>query len=442
MSPVKELACLASGGTIGFMNRYLSVLERELRVAMGCTEPAAAALCGAKAAELLGEDIVSLHISTSGEVLKNAMGVGIPNSSLKGLKAAVALGGALCDSSGGLNILASLSEEVTKKAELYPVTLAIEKDVPSLYISVKAVGANHTALATISGEHERFSQLERDDDVLLSLMLDGCSATLEEVDEAILSQTTLTDILSWVTDAPPEAQTLVLDALKTNLAIARHSLSEEYGLTVGKTASIQYNNEPQSLDEALLWGSALAAAASDARMAGCSLPVVINSGSGNQGITLTVPLAPVAQYLGSSDEELARALLIGQLVGLSLTAHKYRLSALCGAFTAAIGTACSLVYLLGGTQEQMDMAFNTMVGNLTGIICDGAKGTCALKIYSSVEAANLAVKLALKGVGADGKSGIVGKSSKESVDFLARLMHEGMGKTGETILSIMLGREG
>lgn len=196
------------------------------------------------------------------------------------------------------------------------------------------------------------------------------------------------------------------------------------------------------MDDAFKKGSALAAAASDARMAGCSLPVVINSGSGNQGITLTVPLAPVAEYLNSSDDELARALLVGQLVGLSLTAHKSRLSALCGAFTAAIGTACSLVYLLGGTQKQMDMAFNTMVGNLTGIICDGAKGTCALKIYSSVEAAHLSVKLALKGVGADGKSGIVGMSSQESIDFLARLMKEGMGKTEETILSIMVGKEG
>jgi len=278
--------------------------------------------------------------------------------------------------------------------------------------------------------------------VLLSLPLDGCAATLEEVDEMILSKVTLADILSWVEEAPPEAYALVLDALETNLAIARHSLEDEYGLTVGKTVLEGHEKEMQSLDDAFKKGSALAAAASDARMAGCSLPVVINSGSGNQGITLTVPLAPVAEYLNSSDEKLARALLVGQLVGLSLTAHKSRLSALCGAFTAAIGTACSLVYLLGGTQKQMDMAFNTMVGNLTGIICDGAKGTCALKIYSSVEAAHLAVKLALKGVGADGKSGIVGMSSQESIDFLARLMKEGMGKTEETILSIMVGKEG
>lgn len=441
MSRDKVLAQIPSGGSIEFMDRYLEVLTRELRVAMGCTEPAAAALCGSKAAELLGEPITSLTVSVSGEVLKNAMGVGIPNTPLKGIKAAVALGAALGHSGEGLNILASITEETTRIAQTFAVTLRVKADVPPLYISVEAQGPNHHSLATISGEHERFSELHLDGEVLLSLPLDGCSATLEEVDEAILSKATLGDILTWVDQAPQKAHNLVLGALATNLAIAEHSLSGDYGLTVGKTISAGYEKEAHSLDQALAWGSALAAAASDARMAGCSLPVVINSGSGNQGITLTVPLAPVATFIKASDEELARALLVGQLVGLSLTAHKNRLSALCGAFTAAIGTACSLVYLLGGTQEQMDLAFNTMVGNLTGIICDGAKGTCALKIHSSVEAAHLAVKLALKGVGADGKSGIVGSSSQESTDFLARLMHEGMGKTEETILSIMLGRE-
>ncbi|HPB41615.1 MAG TPA: L-serine ammonia-lyase, iron-sulfur-dependent, subunit alpha [Sphaerochaeta sp.] len=423
------------------MDRYLSVLQREMRVAMGCTEPAAAALCAARASELLGENPVRLHVSTSGEMLKNAMGVGIPNTALKGLKAAVALGAAIADIQAGLNILSTIDEAVISKAEGFPVSLTIVKDVPSLYIQVEAVGLNHFARATISGEHERFSELVKDEEVLLSLPLDGCSATLEEVDEVILSKSTLADILSWIEEAPPEAHALVLNALETNLSIARHSLESEYGLTVGKTIFTDCEKELQSLDQAFKRGSALAAAASDARMAGCPLPVVINSGSGNQGITLTVPLAPVAEHLRSSDEELARALLVGQLVGLSLTAHKSRLSALCGAFTAAIGTACSLVYLLGGSQKQMDMAFNTMVGNLTGIICDGAKGTCALKIYSCVEAAHLAVKLALKGVGADGKSGIVGMSSQESIDFLARLMKEGMGKTEETILSIMVGKE-
>ncbi|HRV24126.1 MAG TPA: L-serine ammonia-lyase, iron-sulfur-dependent, subunit alpha, partial [Sphaerochaeta sp.] len=288
-----------------------------MRVAMGCTEPAAAALCAAKASELLGENPVRLHVSASGEMLKNAMGVGIPNTALKGLKAAVALGAAIADIQDGLNILSTIDEAVISKAEGFPVSLTIVKDVPSLYIQVEADGVHHSSRATISGEHERFSELVKDEEVLLSLPLDGCSATLEEVDEVILSKSTLADILSWVEEAPPEAHALVLNALETNLSIARHSLESEYGLTVGKTIFTDCEKELQSLDQAFKRGSALAAAASDARMAGCPLPVVINSGSGNQGITLTVPLAPVAEYLSSSDEELARALLVGQLVGLS-----------------------------------------------------------------------------------------------------------------------------
>ncbi|NLL24935.1 MAG: serine dehydratase subunit alpha family protein, partial [Spirochaetales bacterium] len=191
------------------MDRYLSVLQREMRVAMGCTEPAAAALCAAKASELLGENPVRLHVSASGEMLKNAMGVGIPNTALKGLKAAVALGAAIGDIQAGLNILSTIDEAVISKAEGFPVSLTIVKDVPSLYIQVEADGVHHSSRATISGEHERFSELVKDEEVLLSLPLDGCSATLEEVDEVILSKSTLADILSWVEEAPPEAHALV-----------------------------------------------------------------------------------------------------------------------------------------------------------------------------------------------------------------------------------------
>ncbi len=248
----------------------------------------------------------------------------------------------------------------------------------------------------------------------------------------------------WVEQAPPqEAIDLVLEAKETNLAIARHALDKEYGLSVGRIAAEPIGKEPRSLAEAFSLGSAMAAAASDARMAGCPLPVIINSGSGNQGITLTVPIAVVASYLKKDDEQLGRALLLSQLIGLGLTARKDRLSALCGgAFTAAIGTACGLVYLLGGNLEEMDRAFNTMVGNLTGIICDGgAKSTCALKIYSCVEAANLACKLAFRGLSPGSESGIVGKSSMESMDFLSRISHEGMEQTDKTILSIMLGKQ-
>jgi L-cysteine desulfidase len=199
--------------------------------------------------------------------------------------------------------------------------------------------------------------------------------------------------------------------------------------------------EPTTLREAYALGAVYASAASDARMAGCPLPVVINSGSGNQGITVSVPLLVMARYLGTDEDHLVRALCTSHLVALVLTAKKDRLSALCGAFTAAIGTACGLVYLLGGDVDAMDRAVNNMVGNLTGIICDGAKGTCALKIYSSVEAAAVSCRLALGGISPRDESGIVGKDALQSFSYLTQISHEGMEQTDRTILAIMMGKQ-
>jgi len=423
------------------MDDYLNVLNKEMRPAMGCTEPAASALAGAKAAQLLDGYPTTLHVVTSRDMVKNAMGVGLPNCSLKGIQAAVALGAAGGDVEKGLSILSELTEEQIQRAISMPVSLSIDAEVPSLYIKVIANNETGSSVAVISGEHDRFSYLEQRGQVLLSLAVDACGSSLEEEDEQYMGGSCLSELLAWVQEAPQEALDLVLEAKETNMAIARHAMDHPYGLSVGRIAAEPIGKNPSSLAEAFSLASAMAAAASDARMAGCPLPVIINSGSGNQGITLTVPLAVVGSYLQCSDEKLARALLLSQLVGLALTARKNRLSALCGAFTAAIGTACGLVYLLDGTLVEMDRAFNTMVGNLTGIICDGAKMTCALKIYSCVEAANLACKLAIRGISPGNESGIVGKSSKETMDFLSRISREGMEETDKTILSIMLGKQ-
>lgn len=423
------------------MDTYLAILEKELRQAMGCTEPAASALAGAKAAELLGMLPTSLEVITSRDMVKNAMGVGLPNCSLKGIQAAVALGACGSHVEKGLSILSELTAEQIDHARSMPVSLTIQSNVPALYIKVVARHLDAQAVAVISGEHDRFSYLEKDGQVLLNLVVEACGTALDTEDERTLGSASLAQLLAYVEQAPQEALDLVLQAKQTNLAIARHALDHQYGLNVGRIASEAIGSEPKTLDQAFSLGAAMAAAASDARMDGCPMPVIINSGSGNQGITLTVPIAVMGEYLQSDDDKLGRALLLSQLVGLSLTARKNRLSALCGAFTASIATACALVYLLDGTLEEMDRAFNTMVGNLTGIICDGAKMTCALKIYSCVEAANLACKLAFRGYSPGNESGIVGKTSRESMDFLSRISHEGMEETDKTILSIMLGKQ-
>ena len=387
-------------------------------IAMGCTEPAAAALSGAKACALLGLPVERLAVRASRDMVKNAMGVGLPNCSMRGIQAAVALGAAGGDVTKGLGILSEISEEQQSRAIRLAtegkVSLALADDVPPVYISVTAYGGEHSCEAVISGEHSRFAYLRRDDDVLLSLVLAS-------------------------KDERPQHDDITNDMI-ANLSLAE-IVDAEYGLRVGKTMGMDIPEPPSTIGDAYALGAALAAAASDARMAGCPLPVVINSGSGNQGITVSVPVLIMARFLDTDEDHLIRALCISHLVALVLTAKKDRLSALCGAFTAAIGTACALAYLQGGNVEAMDRAVNNMVGNLTGIICDGAKGTCALKIYSSVEAAAISCRLALAGVSPRDESGIVGKDALQSFSYLTQISHEGMEQTDRTILAIMMGKQ-
>ena len=416
----------------------IDILRAEMQPAMGCTEPAASALAGAKAREILeDENISKAKISASRDMIKNAMGVGIPDCSLKGISAAVCLGICGGDTALKLSILSHVTDDQIEKAKAIETDLVLAKNVPPLYVSVKLTAENgKTSVATISGQHDRFSHIEKNGNVLLDLPLEEKTACTEKKTD--ISGLKLDEIIEFAKNVKPEDVPFIGEAVRINLDIARHSVKGSFGLEVGKTVFAETGENPKSLAQAFELGSALAAAGSDARMSGCSMPVIINSGSGNQGITVTVPIETVGKYLKCSEEKIIQAICVSELTGLVLTAKKNRLSALCGAFTASIGTACGWVYLLDGTREIMDNAVNTMVGNLTGIICDGAKNTCALKIYSCLEAAALSVKLAFKGLAPGRESGIVGQDSLESVNYLSRISSEGMEETDKTIVSIMM----
>ncbi len=444
--------------------RLIALLKKEMVPAMGCTEPAAAALAGAKARELLCAQkensydsvracsVERAQVFASRDIVKNAMGVSIPNCELKGILAAIALGISGGDSSKSLSILSNVSQKQKEEASLIDIELVLVSNVPPLFVSVKVFGKDskeaslHEAVATIAGEHDRFSHLEKDGVVLLDLPLESEKASSnvqeKENDRDFLKTLKLDDIIEFSNHISVNDVPFVLDAVKTNLYIAKHAIEGEFGLQVGKTTlEDDIDKEPESLAQAFDIAASYAAAGSDARMSGCSMPVVINSGSGNQGITVTVPIYIVSKYLGCNDEKLVRAVCVSQLVALSLTARKNRLSALCGAFTASIGTSCAYVYLLGGDRKTMDRAVNTMVGNLTGIICDGAKNTCALKIYSCLQASALSVKLALKGFAPGPECGIVGSDCLESMSHLSRISCEGMEETDKTIMSIMMDKQ-
>ncbi|MBO8436227.1 MAG: serine dehydratase subunit alpha family protein [Spirochaetes bacterium] len=413
------------------------ILEREIIEAMGCTEPAAAALAGAKAAELFGMKPERGVAVVSPNMMKNAMGVSIPNSSLHGIKAAVTLGITIHDSSAGLSVLSTVTDKERMEAQSFPLDVEIDENAPSLYVKVTVYGAGHSASAVISGEHDRFTSLELDGRPLpeAPMFFPECKSFSED---DFLATLTIGDVLEYASNLSVVIKDLLRKAVAENKAISKAGLTEEWGLSVGRLMGQTVKDPPSSLDEAMRKAAAAAAAGSDARMAGSVLPVMINSGSGNQGITVTVPVAVVAEYLGKDEEEMLSAVSISELIGIILTSHKDRLSALCGAFTASIGTACAYAWLLGCDSTVLDATINNMVGNLSGIICDGAKDTCALKIYSSLIAASIAVELAMKGKRAGGEAGIVGDDSLASIDHLTRISHEGMEQTNRTILQIML----
>jgi len=419
--------------------KTVQLLKKEMVVAMGCTEPAASALAGNKARELLGIMPERVVVYASRDMVKNAMGVGIPNCDDRGLLTAVCLG--VCSENGikDLSILSDVNDDQRMAAVMLigHSQLELVDDVPPVYVRVDAFGGGRSASCTISLEHDHFSEMIVDGEVLLREEIHEDTSNTDELAQHARTLT-LKDILAFASAVKTEDAHFVLEAAGTNMNLAQYSLEHGYGLKIASTVLSDIPEIPTTLSEAMTRACAYAAAGSDARMSGCPRAVVINSGSGNQGITCTVPLLIMAQFLKSSEEKLLQALCISELVGLMITARKNRLSALCGAFTAAMGTGCGMVHLMGGGIEQMNLAIRTMVGNLSGIVCDGAKTSCALKIYSCLQATCLAVRMAFNGEAPGRESGIIGADAMESIDNLMSVCHDGMVVTDRTILSIML----
>ena len=424
----------------------LTVLKTEMVEAMGCTEPAAAALAGAAAALALrkasGLAPERILVTASRDMIKNAMSVGLPNASLKGLKAAVALGALGGNPQDGLAVLAAITPETERLARDFlageRVELVLKEDVPPVFIAVSIRAGGHEAGATIAHRHDRLQSLR----VNGVEQLAGTGSGAEGTGPSPLfpgGYPSFAQMIDFADSVAAAEIDFLVDAALVNLRLSDHSLDEHYGIEVGRQ-SMTFAGNRSTIMDALNRATAKAAAASDARMAGSALPVVINAGSGNQGITTTVPIAVLAEGIGASRESLARALALSSIVAITIAVRKDRLSSLCGAFTAAIGTACGFVRLLGGGGREINCAVNNMVGNLTGIICDGAKGTCALKIDSAVHAAALSALMAMEGKDA-ADAGIVGADADASIDHLERVVCEGMNLTDRTILDILLQKQ-
>lgn len=417
--------------------RIIALINREVVPAIGCTEPIAVALCVAKAAETLNQRPQKIQVLLSANILKNAMGVGIPGTDMIGLPIAVALGALIGKSEYQLEVLKDSTPEAVeagkKMIEAQAIQISLKENIEEkLYIEVTCMADEEKATAIISGGHTNFVYLSENDSVLM----DKRSGTSGETEEESV-ELNLKKVYDFATTSPIEELQFILEARRLNKQAAERSFKGNYGHELGKTLC-------SSDSERLIMGSntfthilSYTSAACDARMAGAMIPVMSNSGSGNQGIAATLPVVIYAEDNHKSEEELTRALILSHLTAIYIKQSLGRLSALCGCVVAATGSSCGITYLMGGNYQQVSFAVQNMIANLTGMICDGAKPSCALKLTSGVSTAVLSAILAMENKCVTSVEGIIEDNVDLSIRNLTKIGSQGMNETDKLVLDIM-----
>lgn len=420
--------------------RFSDLLRREVVPALGCTEPIAVALTAARAAEALGHVPESLTVEASANLLKNGMGVMVPGTGGMGLAIAAAAGAIGGDSRLGLECLAHLDQGSVQKAREMLERGAVEFKLPDndilLFCKVTARHGQHEGCAELRDGHSNITRVWKDG----SLVYDGHAERMEQEDDGTWPLT-LAGIFDFANNADATTADFMLDVAAMNRQVAEEGLKAHYGLGVGMNMDEQVRRRILS-DDLSSFAIKLTAAAADARMAGVMMPVMSNSGSGNQGLTCTMPVVAAAIRLEKTDGELARALVMSHLTSIHIKHHLGRLSAHCGAMVAATAAACGVVHIMGGGLREMEMTVRNMVGNVAGMICDGAKSSCALKVASAVGAGIQAAMLAMGGSSVPGHEGIVDDDIETCIANLGRLGSSGMRETDRVILDIMLNKKG
>lgn len=417
--------------------RIIKLMQKEIVPAMGCTEPAAVSLCVARATELLGAIPEKIELSLSGNIIKNAMGVGIPGTGMIGLPIAVALGAICGKSEYGLEVLRDVDENALNEGRKYidekRISIAHCQDAPSnLYIEVIVYGNGHNAKAVISGAHTNFILLEKDGEVIFKKdnVVAGSAG-----DEVWLDEATVYD---FAMNAPIEDIEFMYEAGEMNRKAAMEANRKEYGHSLGST--ILHHGKHLFGDTPLSHMLYLTSSACDARMGGATVSVMSNSGSGNQGITASLPVLSYAMEIGADRETTIRALTLSGLTSIYIKQSLGRLSALCGCVVASTGASAGLVYLMGGGYEQVCAAIKNMVANLTGMICDGAKPSCALKISSGVYTALMSALLAMHGKCVTPIEGIVCDDIDKTISNLTSIGRDAMTVTDRQVLEIMVNK--
>lgn len=414
----------------------IDLIHCQVVPAIGCTEPVSVALCVAKATEVLGELPEQIYLRLSANILKNAMGVGIPGTKMIGLPIAVALGALIGRPELQLEVLKDCNDEAVEKGKEYIAEKRIhisleENDKAKLYINVVCKAGNHESEATIKDEHTNIVYLRKDSKEILNRTT--CSAGEVAQNEVKL---TLKMVYEFATTTPVDDIRFILEARKLNEQAAEDGLRKNYGHELGKTmcSPLGKGIMGDSIYSHILSKTSCAC---DARMAGAMIPVMSNSGSGNQGICTTMPVVVFAEENHNTEEEMIRALILSNLTAIYIKQNLGSLSALCGCVVASTGSSCGITYLMGGSYEQISYSVKNMIANLTGMICDGAKPSCALKLTTGVGTAVMSAMLAMQHKYVTSVEGIIDDDVDQSIRNLTSIGSKGMDETDRFVLDIM-----
>lgn len=414
----------------------IALIQREVVPAVGCTEPIAVALCTARATETLGQRPEKITVMLSANILKNAMGVGIPGTGMIGLPIAIALGAIVGRSEYELEVIKDVTPETLEEGKAYVEEKRIDIRLKAgitekLYIDVVCEAAGSKAEAVISGSHTNFVYISKDGETLLDVK----SAGGEDGDNGD-PELCMRTVYDFATTTPVDEIAFILKTRQYNLKAAEESVKGNFGHCLGKTIDrpLSHGIFGNSIFSHIL---SKTASACDARMGGAMIPVMSNSGSGNQGICATNPVAVYAMENENTEEELIRALTLSHLTAIYIKQSLGKLSAVCGCVVASIGSSCGITYLMGGDYNRVCNSVKNMIANLTGMICDGAKPSCSLKIASGVSTALLSSLLAIEGRCVTAVEGIIDDDVDRSIRNLTRIGSETMNQTDEMVLDIM-----
>ena len=414
----------------------IDLIKREVIPAIGCTEPIAVSLCVAKATELLGSLPEKIEVYLSANVLKNAMGVGIPGTGMIGLPIAIALGAIAGKSDYQLEVLRDITpDNVENGKQLIDekrIRISLKDNIEEkLYIEVICHHGPQQSVAIIAGGHTNFVYLEQNGIKLLNIT-QKCAKDCKEEELELSMQ----KVYDFALNAPINDIEFILETARLNKAAAEESFHNNYGHSLGKTLRGKYEKQIMG-DSIFSHILSYTSGACDARMAGAMVPVMSNSGSGNQGISATLPVVIFAEENEKTEEELIRALTLSHLTVIYIKQSLGRLSALCGCVVAATGSSCGITYLMGGNYSQISYAVKNMIANLTGMICDGAKPSCALKVSTGVSTAVLSAIMAMENRFVTTVEGIIDEDVDQSIRNLTRIGSQGMNETDRLVLEIM-----